>query len=107
MRTSRLALAVFFFSTTVAGVARAQPIVAPAVDASAVDASPEAEKPGPRWPTAPEPSTTATTPRPDPGPGLRERSSRNRRSNPASGALLILVIVGAIGWYVVKKIRRY
>ncbi len=101
MRTLRLAL--LLSSMTLAGVASAQPIVAPPADAAA-SAAPAPT--GPRWPTAPEPSTTSA-PKPDPAPGVRERSSRNRRSNPASGALLIFVIVGAIGWYVVKKFRRY
>lgn len=104
MRRTGLAFALLFATS----VASAQPVLV--IDAGTdAAAGPAAEpvKPGPRWPTAPEPSSTSTAPRPDPGPGLRERSSHSRRSNPASGALLIFVIVGAIGWYVVKKIRRY
>jgi hypothetical protein len=55
---------------------------------------------------AAEADAGARSHRPPPGPSLRERSSRGRRANPASGALFIAVIVVAIGYYVVKKFKR-
>ena len=45
-------------------------------------------------------------PKPDPGPSVRERGSRTRRGNPASGALFLVIIIGTLGWYVIKRLRR-
>lgn len=39
-------------------------------------------------------------------PSLRERGGRNRRANPASGVFFVLVLVGALGYWVLKRIRR-
>lgn len=111
MPRTRLAIALFFY----ASFAFAQPFKvepdaasdAAAIEAGAPDAAPP---PAPVWPRAPEPSATTTSssgPRPDPGPGLRERGGRTRRANPASGVLLVIVIVAALGWYVVKRMRRF
>jgi hypothetical protein len=38
---------------------------------------------------------------------MRERGGRTRRANPASGVLLVIVLVAALGWYVMKRIRRF
>jgi hypothetical protein len=108
MRT-RVALAVFLYASG----ALAQPFKeAPdaAVDAAASTAASASAVPPPVWPRAPEPSATTSSssaPRPDPGPGLRERGGRTRRANPASGVVLVFIIVAALGWYVVKRIRRF
>jgi hypothetical protein len=40
------------------------------------------------------------------GPSLRERGGRTRRASPASGVLFVAIIVGAIGYYVLKRLRR-
>jgi len=55
---------------------------------------------------APTSTASSETPRPPPGPSVRERGSRTRRGNPASGALFLVVLVGAMGWYVIKRLRR-
>jgi hypothetical protein len=109
MPRTRFAVALFFY----ASFAFAQPFkVEPtgATDAS-TDASPaDASTPAPVWPRAPEPTATTSSssgPRPDPGPGLRERGGRTRRANPASGILLVLLLAGAVGWYVKKRLRRF
>lgn len=130
MPRTRLAVAVFFYTS----FALAQPLkVDPdastqasmhgstdastgvSTGASTAEAGVSADAggvPAPVWPRAPEPATKATAssssgPRPDPGPGLRERGGRTRRANPATGVLFALVIVAALVWYVVKRIRRH
>ena len=111
MPRTRLAVAVFFYTS----FAVAQPLkVDPDASTSEAGAAADAAVPAPVWPRAPEPTPTTTTttssssgPRPDPGPGLRERGGRTRRGNPASGVLFALVIVAALVWYVVKRIRRH
>jgi hypothetical protein len=117
MPRTRLAVAVFFFASLAfallfsSPMALAQPFKAePDASTAAEAGAPDAALPAPAWPRAPEPSATTTSssaPRPDPGPGLRERGGRTRRANPASGVLLVIVIVAALGWYVVKRIRRF
>jgi len=109
MARTRLALLFFFIAST----AFAQPFkVEPdaASDAAPAASASASAAPLPAWPRAPEPSATtssSSTPRPDPGPGMRERGGRTRRGNPASGVLLVVVIVAALGWYVMKRIRRF
>ncbi len=39
-------------------------------------------------------------------PSLRERGGRTRRANPASGVFFVLVLVGTLGYWVLKRIRR-
>jgi hypothetical protein len=51
---------------------------------------------------------TSSGPRPPPGPAFKERGGRRSRgASTASGALIVVVIVAAIGHYVWKKVRRY
>lgn len=124
MPRTRLGVAVVSVIAVVAttfytSLALAQPfkVEADAANTGVTDAAPreapspaDAAVPAPVWPRAPEPSATTSSssgPRPDPGPGLRERGGRTRRSNPAGGVLLVFVIVGALGYYVMKRIRRH
>lgn len=117
MPRTRLAVAVFFYAFfyafSYASFALAQPFDVDA-DASTKAGVPDAAAsaaPLPNWPRSPaEPSATTSSsaaPRPDPGPGLKERGGRAGRGNPASGVLLVIVIVAALGWYVVKRIKRF
>lgn len=56
---------------------------------------------------APAPTATEETPRPARGPSVRERGGRRSRgASTASGALMLFILVGAIGYYVIKKLRR-
>jgi hypothetical protein len=114
MPRTRLAVAVFFYTSfALAQPFKVDPNAPTDASAAATEAgapAADAAAPAPAWPRMPEPSATTTSssaPRPDPGPGLRERGGRTRRANPASGVLLVLVIVAALGWYVVKRFRRY
>lgn len=70
---------------------------------AATSAAPSA---GPTAPLAAPSATDSPKPRPDPGPSVKERGSRARRSNPASGPLFVAVLIGAMAYYVIKKIRR-
>lgn len=56
----------------------------------------------------PAPATTEeTAPRPARGPSVRERGGRRSRgASTASGALMLFILVGFMGWYVVKRLRR-
>jgi hypothetical protein len=55
----------------------------------------------------PDPHEDASAPaKPPPGPSFRGRSGRSRRTSTGSGALIIFVLVGGIGYYVVKRLRR-
>lgn len=114
MPRTRIALAVFFYTTfALAQPFKVEPDAAADAGTSEAGAAPaDAAVPAPVWPREPAPSATATTssssgPRPDPGPGLRERGGRTRRANPASGVLLVIIIVVGLGWYVVKRLRRF
>lgn len=81
-----------------AAPASAQPLAEP-VDASA---------PAPARPPVRElPAPGPVTPRPDPGPSMKERGARTRRANPASGVLFVAVLVGAMGYWVLKRFKRY
>src|SRR4051812_11990907 len=58
-------------------------------------------------PTATATATTPSNDRPARGPALRERAGRRSRGgSAASGALFVVILVGAIGYYVVKRLRR-
>jgi hypothetical protein len=59
-------------------------------------------------PSTPPPSTSAGQDRTrgPAEPSLRERGGRSRRANPASGVFFVLVLVGALGYWVLKRIRR-
>ena len=53
------------------------------------------------------PSASADT-RPARGPAVRERGGRRTRAgSSATGFLMLAILVGLMGYYVVKKIRRY
>jgi len=71
-------------------------------------ASPSAASSAP--PPAPAPATSATpekTERPARGPAVRERGGRRSRgASAASGALFLVILIGAMGYYVVKRLRR-
>ena len=55
----------------------------------------------------PVPVAPVTSSVPARGPALRERAGRRSRSGgTASGVLMLAVLVGAMGYYVVKKLRR-
>jgi hypothetical protein len=52
-------------------------------------------------------SADAGTPRPVRGPSVRERGGRRSRgASTASGALMLVMLVGAMGYYVWKRLRR-
>lgn len=59
---------------------------------------------------APPPAPAASeesAPRPARGPSVRERGGRRSRgASTASGALMLFILVGFMGWYVVKRLRR-
>jgi hypothetical protein len=58
---------------------------------------------------APTPTTTptTTTERPVRGPAVRERGGRRSRgASTASGVLMLVMLIGFMGYYVVKKLRR-
>ncbi len=58
-------------------------------------------------PVGPAPSASAD-PRPARGPAVRERGGRRTRAgSSATGFLMIVVFVALVGYYVLKKIRRY
>jgi hypothetical protein len=110
--TTRLTIALLFCTTfALAQPFKVDPDAAPAVSASASASAPAsasaAAPPPPAWPRAPEPSatTTSSAPRPDPGPGLRERGGR-RRGNPASGMLFAILIVGSLGYWAFKYVKK-
>jgi hypothetical protein len=74
-----------------------------------------AEAPSARVPASPTPTTTptatatttATSERPVRGPAVRERSGRRSRgASTASGVLMLVMLIGFMGYYVVKKLRR-
>jgi hypothetical protein len=70
---------------------------------AAVPASPTPAPP-PGAPTAPP---SATTERPVRGPAVRERGGRRSRAgSTASGVLMLVILIGFMGYYVVKKLRR-
>jgi hypothetical protein len=78
-----------------------------------IDASPAPSAPSPA-PSAPTPTPTPSpSPSPDPaprparGPSVRERGGRRSRgASTASGALMLFMLVGFMGYYVVKRLRR-
>jgi len=37
---------------------------------------------------------------------VHERGSRARRTNPASGPIFLAIAIGAMAYYVIKKVRR-
>lgn len=56
--------------------------------------------------TAPTSASSGDAPaRPPPGPALRERNAR-RRGNPAGGAFMLVLLVGALVYGVGKWIKR-
>lgn len=57
---------------------------------------------------APAPTTTGTSSeRPVRGPAVRERNGRRSRAgSAASGALMLTMLIGLMGYYVVKRRRR-
>lgn len=70
----------------------------------AVDAGPI---PFRKFVMVPDPNEDASAPaKPPPGPSFRARGARTRRTSTGSGALLIAVLVGGMGYYVIKRLRR-
>ena len=58
-------------------------------------------------PTGAAPSASADT-RPARGPAVRERGGRRTRAgSSATGFLMLAILVGFMGYYVVKRIRRH
>ena len=59
-------------------------------------------------PTSPAPSQSSQAPdRPVRGPAVRERGGRRSRgASTASGALMLTILIGAMAYYVIKRIRR-
>jgi hypothetical protein len=76
---------------------------------SAPDAAPASSAPAPspmQAPAAPT-STSTSSERPVRGPAVRERSGRRSRAgSAASGALMLTMLIGIMGYYVVKRLRR-
>jgi hypothetical protein len=69
--------------------------------------APPARAQGPIEDAGPMATTTATTERPVRGPAVRERSGRRSRgASTASGVLMLVMLIGFMGYYVVKKLRR-
>lgn len=100
---SRLALTLTFATLAPAAGAQVREPAPPA------DAAPDAETIGFRtWQMVPpeDAGTTNDPPRRAPGPSVRERGTRTRRAPVGSGALMILVLVGAMAYYVIKRLRR-
>jgi hypothetical protein len=92
---------VFFAFALVAGT--------PAAHAQGPIEDAAAEAPSARVPASPTPTTTptATSERPVRGPAVRERSGRRSRgASTASGVLMLVMLIGFMGYYVVKKLRR-
>ena len=78
------------------GPADAEPPTAPAPLATT-------SAPGP----APTATPSATNDRPARGPAVRERGGRRSRAgSSATGALFLVILVGFMGYYVMKKLRR-
>jgi hypothetical protein len=76
------------------------------VDTATPDAATSAA-PAPAPLSAPVPSSSESAPRPMRGPAVRERGGRRSRgASTASGALMLFLLVGWMGYYVVKKLRR-
>lgn len=59
-------------------------------------------------PVAPAPTTTSSAPeRAVRGPAVRERGGRRSRAgSTASGVLMLTILIGAMGYYVMKRLRR-
>jgi hypothetical protein len=58
-------------------------------------------------PPGPAPTTTATNDKPARGPAVRERGGRRTRGgSAATGALFLVILVGFMGYYVMRKLRR-
>ena len=57
--------------------------------------------------TATPSATPDPPPRPVRGPSVRERGGRRSRgASTASGALMLVILIAFMGYYVVKKLRR-
>ncbi len=51
--------------------------------------------------------TEDPAPRPVRGPSVRERGGRRSRgASTASGAMMLVMLIGALGYYVIKRVRR-
>ena len=79
-------------------LALVSPVPAAAQGSPSGDAGPGASAPSP----TPDP-----LPRPARGPSVRERGGRRSRgASTASGALMLFLLIGFMGYYVVKRLRR-
>ena len=76
--------------------------------AAASSAKPAATPAAPRGLLSPSPSATEeSAPRPVRGPSVRERGGRRSRgASAASGALMLTLLIGILGYYIYKRIRR-
>jgi hypothetical protein len=78
------------------------------------DAGPSVPTASPEPPPPPNPllvptatASSTTNDKPARGPAVRERGGRRSRAgSSASGFLFLAILVGAMGYYVVKKLRR-
>lgn len=102
------------FVLSVTAVAAVVPSTALAQGGEVSDggAAPPSPKPAPVAPPtgllAPPPAASAeAAPRAPRGPAVRERGRRRSRgSSIASGALMLFMLVGAMGYYIIKRLRR-
>ena len=83
-------------------------VIATPVVASAQGPIDDAATPTPSVTAIPAPPVTPEPPaRPVRGPSVRERGGRRSRgASAASGALMLFILVGFMGYYVVKRLRR-
>jgi hypothetical protein len=78
-------------------------------DAAASPSAPASTTPAPNPLIVPTASATTSSPndRPARGPSVRERGGRRSRAgSAASGIFVLVLLVGLMGYYVVKKLRR-
>lgn len=84
----------------------------PAEDDAAGSPAPAASPPASQAPPpnpmiVPTATSSTTNDRPARGPAMRERGGRRARAGgTASGVLFLAILVAAMAWYVIKKLRR-
>jgi hypothetical protein len=76
-------------------------------DAPSASAPPSTPAPNPPLVPTASATTSSSSDRPARGPAVRERGGRRSRGgSAASGVLVLALLVGLMGYYVVKKLRR-
>jgi hypothetical protein len=76
-------------------------------DAPNASAPPSTPAPSPLIVPTASATTNSSSDRPVRGPAVRERGGRRSRAgSAASGVLMLALLVGLMGYYVVKKLRR-